>query len=248
MDYPKISIITVTFNDVRNLGSTIRSVKDLTYPHVEYIVIDGGSSDGSVELIKQNEEYISKWISEPDHGLYDAMNKGLDRASGDYLWFINAGDEPAAPDILEKVFEDKGKADIYYGDTMLIDGAGNEIGLRRLSPPEDLNWRHFRQGMLVSHQSFIPSRKVIKKYDLRFRFSADYDWCLYALRKASVIRNTHLVLSHFREGGLTKQNILPGLKERFRIMVENFGFLSTLAAHLVIAPKFFYFWMKNRRF
>jgi hypothetical protein len=65
---------------------------------------------------------------------------------------------------------------------------------------------------------------------------------------ASDIRNTHMVLSHFREGGLTKQNIIPGLKERFRIMVENFGLISTLAAHFVIAPKFFYFWMKNKRF
>ncbi|WP_462319294.1 glycosyltransferase family 2 protein [Marinilabilia sp.] len=248
MDYPKISIITVVFNDARNLASTIQSVRKLTYPNVEYIVVDGGSADGSVEIIKENAEFISQWISEPDRGLYDAMNKGLDMATGDYLWFVNAGDEPGASGILERVFNSGNRADIYYGNTMLIDDDGREIGLRRLSPPEKLNWRHFRHGMMVSHQSFIPSRKVIKKYDLRFKFSADYDWCLYALKMASDIRNTHMVLSHFREGGLTKQNIIPGLKERFRIMVENFGLISTLAAHFVIAPKFFYFWIKNKRF
>ncbi|PWD99661.1 glycosyltransferase family 2 protein [Marinilabilia rubra] len=248
MDYPKISIITVVFNDARNLSSTIQSVKGLSYPNVEYIVVDGDSTDGSVEIIKENAELISQWISEPDHGLYDAMNKGLDMASGEYVWFINAGDEPGAPGVLEKIFGKGEKADIYYGETMLIDDEGNEIGLRRLSPPENLNWRHFRHGMLVGHQSFIPAREVVKKYDLRFKFSADFDWCLYALRNASNIRNTHMVLSHFREGGLTKQNIIPGLKERFRIMVKNFGFFSTLAAHIIIAPKFFYFWLKNKRF
>ena len=248
MDYPKISIITVVFNDVRNLASTISSIERLTYPNLEYIVIDGGSKDGSVELIKRHQAIVTRWLSEPDHGLYDAMNKGMELASGDYLWFVNAGDEPSAPDVLEQIFADGKWADLYYGDTLLIDEEGKVIGLRRLSPPRELNWRHFRHGMLVSHQSFIPSRKVVKKYDLRFKFSADYDWCLYALKKASDVRNTHLVLSHFREGGLTKQNIVPGLMERFRIMVKNFGFFSTLAAHLVIAPKFFYYWVKNKRF
>lgn len=248
MFQPKVSIITVVFNDIRFIESTIKSIIALTYPNVEYIVVDGASKDGTLDVIKQYDKQIGKWKSEPDNGLYDAMNKGMEMATGDYIWFINSGDQPASSDILEKVFSNNKPAQVYYGETILIDEHGNEIGLRRLTPPKNLTWRHFKYGMLVSHQSFIASREVSKKYDLNYKFSADYDWCLYALKNASEIRNTGLVISRFREGGLTKQNILPGLKERFSIMVNNFGFAPTLLAHFVIAPKFFYFWIRNKRF
>ncbi len=248
MREPIVSIITVVYNSADALRSTIRSIAALTSTNVEYIIVDGGSSDGTLEVINENREVIDRWISEPDDGLYDAMNKGMEMASGDYFWFINAGDEPAFPDVLEDLWRTVPFADVYYGETMVIDADGNEIGLRRLSPPEDLNWRHFRHGMLVSHQSFIASRKVAKKYDLQYKFSADFDWCLYALRNALEIRNTHKVLCRFRDGGLTRQNIVPGLKERFRIMVKHYGLISTLLAHLIIAPKFFWFWARNKRF
>jgi glycosyltransferase involved in cell wall biosynthesis len=248
MHQPGISIITVVFNGIKTIEKTIKSIVALTYPNVEYIIVDGGSNDGTLDVIKQYENHISKWISEPDQGLYDAMNKGLKMAEGDYLWFINSGDEPASPDVIHKIFSDPDAPDIYYGETMLIDNGGNEIGLRRLSPPEKLTWRHFRHGMLVSHQSFIPARRVIKKYDLSYKFYADYDWCLHALKQASDIRNTGIILSRFREGGLTGQNILPGLKERFRIMTGYYGLFPTMLAHFSIAPKFFYYWIKHKRF
>ncbi|MBZ4676335.1 MAG: glycosyl transferase [Anaerophaga sp.] len=248
MQQPRVSIITVVYNSVTTIEATIKSVLALTYSNVEYIVVDGGSTDGTIDLIKKYEQQISRWTSGPDAGLYDAMNKGMEMSSGDYFWFINSGDEPASPDVLDKVFSGNSNADVYYGETMLIDEAGNEIGLRRHSPPDHLSWRDFRRGMLVSHQSFIASGKVAGKYDLSYRFSADYEWCLHALKHASEIRNTGLILSKFREGGMTRQNIIPGLKERFRIMVKNFGLGSTILAHFVIAPKFFRYWMQNRRF
>ncbi|MFW6389248.1 MAG: glycosyltransferase family 2 protein [Marinilabiliaceae bacterium] len=243
--YPKVSIITVVFNEAETIGQTIRSVGSLTWPRVEYIVVDGESTDGTLDIIKRNQSLISKWHSGPDDGLYDAMNKGMEMASGDYFWFINAGDEPASPDILEKVFDEKEDADVYYGQTLLVDANGEEIGLRRLAPPTSLNWKDFRFGMLVSHQSFIAARRVSKKYDVRYRFSADYEWCLYALRNATEVCNTGLVLSKFREGGLTRQNILPGLKERFRIMMKYFGWVSTVLAHFRIVPRFFWFWIRH---
>jgi glycosyltransferase involved in cell wall biosynthesis len=248
MYQPKISIITVVYNEVSTIENTLRSVAALTYPNMEYILVDGGSNDGTLEIVKQYENQIAKWITGPDSGLYDAMNKGIDISTGDYLWFINAGDEPAAPDILENVFQTRPLADVYYGQTMVIDQHNNEIGLRRLSPPEHLTWKHFRHGMLVSHQSFIASRQVTKTYDLRYHFSADYDWCLFALKKANQIKNTKLVLSRFRDGGLTKQNIFAGLKERFHIMTKYYGLLSAITAHFLIAPRFFYYWAKHKRF
>ncbi len=245
---PKVSIITVVFNARATLERTIQSIQRLDYPLVEYIVVDGGSTDGTLQLIHQYEEQIDQWISEPDKGLYDAMNKGLRMATGDYVWFINAGDEVAAPEVLTRLFERACGADIYYGDTMIVDLEGNEIGHRRLSPPVNLTWKDFRRGMLVSHQSVLVARHLASPYDLRYRFSADYDWVLSALKRAKQVVNGHMVLSRFLDGGLTKKNILPGLKERFNIMIKNFGFFSTIFHHIPITCKFICYLLLNRRF
>ena len=121
MTLPVVSIITIVYNGAETIEKTIKSVAALTYPHVEYIVVDGGSKDGTVDLIQKYPSHIARWISEPDKGLYDAMNKGIDLATGQYLWFINSGDEAASPDILNQMFAQCADADVYYGNTMLID-------------------------------------------------------------------------------------------------------------------------------
>jgi hypothetical protein len=102
--------------------------------------------------------------------------------------------------------------------------------------------------MLVSHQSFIVSRKVVGLYNLRYRFSADFEWCLMALKKSHTICNTHMVLSRFLDGGLTKKNILPGLRERFAIMVQNFGFFPTVVRHLALGIRLLWYIVKHKRF
>ena len=102
--------------------------------------------------------------------------------------------------------------------------------------------------MLVSHQSFVARRTLCRPYDTAFRFSADYGWCLDILRRSQRICNTHLTLSRFLDGGITKQNIVPGLRERFVIMKRNFGLMPTLAAHVPIACRFFAFWLTKGRF
>ncbi len=245
---PTVSIITIVYNGVETLEKTIRSIAALTYPYVEYIIVDGNSSDGTIDVIQRYQKHITRWISEPDKGLYDAMNKGIDLATGDYLWFVNSGDEVASADVLDKMFAQCFDADLYYGDTVVIDINGNELGQRRLTPPEQLTWKDFRNGMRVSHQSFICKKGIAPYYNLNYRFSADYEWCLLALKSAKTICNTHTNLSLFLDGGLTKKNILPGLKERFRIMRQHFGLLTTSLTHIVLGAKLAWFVLWNRRF
>ncbi|MFT3737144.1 MAG: glycosyltransferase family 2 protein [Breznakibacter sp.] len=249
MTKPTVSIVTIVYNGQVTIEKTIQSIAAQTYPNIEYIVVDGASSDGTMEIVKRYPSVVNKWISEPDKGLYDAMNKGIDLASGDYLWFINSGDEIYAPDTLQRLFSaDRPLADVYYGDTVMIDALGGEIGQRRLTPPKNLTWQHFRYGMRVSHQSFICKRHAAGYYNISYKFSADYEWCLLALKSAKSIENSHLILSRFLDGGLTKQNIVPGLKERFAIMWQHFGLIPTLWQHVVLGVNLGWFIIRNRRF
>lgn len=245
---PKISIITVVYNGASTLEATIKSIALQSYKNMEYIIVDGNSTDTTLSIIKQNDGVIDKWISEADRGIYDAMNKGIDMATGDYLWFMNSGDQIADPTTLERAIDCMPNADIYYGETVMIDDAGNEIGGRRLKTPDILTPASFKKGMLVSHQSFIVKKSLVEHYDLKYTYSADFQWCLKAIEKADKICNTHLVLSKFLDGGFTKQNIVSGLKERFRIMVNHFGLLSTLYHHIFIALKFLGFVIRYKRF
>jgi len=250
MAQPKVSIITIVYNGSATLTKTIESIASQTYTNIEYIIVDGHSTDGTQEIIKQHHKSISNWISESDNGLYDAMNKGIKMATGDYLWFINSGDEIYDPTTLQQLFDQDQApyADVYYGDTVMIDKQSNVIGDRRLQPPAKLSWKDFKNGMLVSHQSILVSTKVAELYNLTYRFSADFEWCLKALKKSRKTVNTHLTLSRFLDGGLTKQNIMPGLKERFHIMTKHFGFFPTLLKHIPIGFRFLGYVIKNKRF
>jgi hypothetical protein len=192
---PLVSVITVVYNGLNLIEKTIHSVVRQTYPNIEYIVIDGGSSDGTVEIIRLYETDICFWISEPDQGIYDAMNKGLATATGDYVWFMNAGDQIYSNDTLEKIFADSTLqpikasvsglcAKIFFGDTMIVNSDYREVGLRRLRPPEVLTWKSFKKGMLVCHQAIIVSRHIAEPFDPKYRHSADFDWVVRALKKA----------------------------------------------------------------
>lgn len=246
---PLVSIITITYNAVQTLERTINSVRSQNYPSVEYILVDGASKDGTVGIIKDNIDVVSSYISEPDKGIYDAMNKGLNMANGEYVWFMNAGDELPEPDTLSRAISIAPEnADVIYGETVMTDIDGNLIGERRLATPESLSWRSFQKGMVVCHQSFIARRSKADLYDTKYRFSADFDWCLRILKSSSSVCNTNIVLSRFLDGGITKQNILPGLKERFKIMTHHYGLFHTIIYHIPISIKFFSYWITKGRF
>ena len=256
---PKISIITVTFNAENQLEKTIQSIINQTYQNIEFIIIDGKSRDHTIDIIKRYNSYLAKWISEPDQGLYDAMNKGISLSTGEYLWFINAGDEIFEIDTLEKMLKQFPDKDFYYGETMLIDPMGKEIGIRSEMTsqklPEKLTWQKMKSGMVVNHQSIIVRKGISPIYDLRFRYSADIDWTIKCLKQAQTIQNTGMiiarfmsnpVLGKFHAGGESKKHLYISLKERFRLSLDHFGFFPTILNHFMILLKAFFFVLKRR--
>jgi len=245
---PLISIITVVYNADYLIEKTILSVINQTYENKEHIIIDGNSKDKTLEIIKKYDNYISYWLSEDDNGLYDAMNKGLGHASGDYVLFLNAGDTFYENNTLENIFSSLSYSpDIIYGETMIVDKDFNEIGLRRLKTPDKLTWKSFRMGMLVCHQSIFIKRSITEPYDTRYKITADYEWVLRMLTKSKSIYNSGKIISKFLDGGLNKQYFFSALKERFIIMTHYYGFLNTLIVHLYIPFRFLVFWLKERR-
>ena len=232
---PKFSIITVTYNAADTIEDTIQSVISQTYHHVEYIIIDGASKDNTLNIVDRYREHITCLVSEPDRGLYDAMNKGMQLATGDYLCFLNAGDSFHEDDTLQLMVHSLRNTeklpDVLYGETELVDSEGHFVRMRRLSAPETLNWKSFRQGMLVCHQAFFARRELTEPYDLHYRFSADFDWCIRIMKKANVLHNTHLTLIDYLEEGMTTQNHQASLRERFYIMTRHYGWLSTILHH-----------------
>lgn len=237
MQEPVISVITVCYNAANSLVRTLTSVSEQTYPDIEYIIIDGASTDESLSLVRRYAPKASVY-SEPDKGIYDAMNKGLRRATGDYVWFINAGDAFYRPDTVQMLVECLQQhgtlADIVYGDTMLIDNSGGELGLRRLRPPRRLSAESFAWGMLVCHQAFVCKRSIAPEYDLRYRYSADVDWCIRAMRLAeNYLFIDNPPIARYLHEGTTTQHRWVSLGERFDVMRRHYGLVSTLLRHIV---------------
>ena len=233
--HPKFSIITVTFNAGATLEDTIQSVITQSYRNLEYIIIDGGSKDRTLDIIERYRTHIHAVVSEPDKGLYDAMNKGLKLATGDYICFLNAGDELHEDDTLLLMVHsitENALPDVLYGETAIVDEEGHFLRMRRLSAPERLTWKSFRNGMLVCHQAFFARRDLAEPFDLKYRFSADFDWCIRIMKKSQVLHNTHLTLIDYLNEGMTTRNRKASLKERFRIMCKHYGYISTILRHL----------------
>ena len=236
--YPHFSIITVTYNAEKVLEETIQSVVSQTYTNIEYLIIDGNSKDGTMKIVQQYQKHIHQVISEPDKGLYDAMNKGIQLATGDYVCFLNAGDKFHKDDTLQKIVESLGTIDklpdVMYGQTAIVDYEGKFLRMRRHSAPDSLNWRSFKSGMLVCHQAFFAKRELAIKepYNLSYRFSADFDWCIRIMKRSLTLHNTKLTIIDYLNEGMTTQNHKTSLKERFNIMGKHYGWTSTILYHL----------------
>ena len=246
----KITVATVTWNAGKLIEKTIHSVESQSYAHVEHLIIDGNSHDETLEHVHHYQERNSRasvrheivCLSEPDEGLYDAMNKALDMATGTYIVFLNAGDTFHANNTLELIAQAAKSVDtlpaVIYGDTNLVDAEGHFLRKRRLSPPEHLTWRSFMNGMLVCHQAFFARTDLarIYHYNRRYRFSADFDWCIRIMHAAAFKKlplvNAHTVVADYLNEGLTTKNHKASLLERFHIMADHYGFVSALKQHV----------------
>lgn len=235
---PKISIVTVVYNGKPFIEQTIKSVLSQTYNNIEYIIIDGGSNDGTLEIVEQYKHQIKFFISEKDNGLYDAMNKSMKHTTGDYILFLNAGDELFDENALSKIFNSTTNADVYYGNTAVVNQQGKVVGDRRLKPPAKLNWKSLRYGMCVSHQSFIAKRVLCEEYNLNYKITADIDWVINVLKKSKNIVNTKMYISKYLEGGTSNKNKQTAWLERFKIMVKHYGFFQTIWNHIYIILRF----------
>lgn len=232
---PIFSVITVTYNAEKVLERTLQSVVAQTYPHVEYIIVDGGSTDKTPAIIGKYRSQIHAVVSEPDRGLYDAMNKGIRMATGHYLCFLNAGDCFREVTTLQQAvlsLHGRELPDVIYGDTAIVDSERRFLRMRHLTAPDSLDFKSFRRGMLVCHQAFWVRRELAVPYDRQYRFSADFDWCVRILRQARSTHHTRLILIDYLDEGLTTNNRKASLKERFLIMAKHYGLTGTVVRHI----------------
>ena len=249
----RFSVITITYNAERVLQRTLDSVLCQTYEGIEHLIVDGASKDNTLQLAKQYKQKSDASesghkviiLSEPDEGIYYAMNKGLTQASGDYIIYMNAGDSFPHADTLEKIVQhcqlNELPTDelpgVLYGHTDIVDSEGRFMHPRRLQPPQQLSWRSFRKGMLVCHQAFYARTDIAKnqQFDTRYHFSADVDWCIRIMRECErmglVLCNTEMIVANYTEEGTTTQNHHASLMERFDVMRRHYGLFSTMVMH-----------------
>lgn len=232
---PLISIITVTFNAGNVIEKTLLSLKEQTFKDFEHLVIDGKSKDDTVKKIKDFGLPRTSVLSEPDKGLYDAMNKGLSWAKGRYILFLNAGDAFHSAATLQEYARCAAEnPHIIYGDTDIVDKEGRFIAPRHLEAPPLLTKKSFLNGMLVCHQAFMVRKDIVPQFDLRYRFSADYDWCVKCIGKSTPETSINLnqVTIDYLSDGLSDKNKWKSLRERFRIMAHHYGLPLTVFRHL----------------
>lgn len=236
---PILSIITVTFNAARYLPLTLRSTAAQTWRSWEHVFVDGGSSDETLELIRRYELEAPavRWISERDRGIYDAMNKGLRMAQGEYVVFLNAGDAFRGKDTLGELFSGApAEADVLYGDHIYVDENGRILPRRRPRPypHHRLSVKDFRTGMGISHQALIVRRTLAPEYDLQYPLAADLDWAIRLMKSRPKVHDSQQVLIHYLEGGVSARRRRRYIRERTMIIYRHFGMRGVIESGLAI--------------
>jgi glycosyltransferase involved in cell wall biosynthesis len=221
------SIITTTLNSEKELEQTIRSVISQDYPHIEYIVVDGGSTDGTIDIIKKYDNRISRWTSEPDKGIADAMNKGIKMSSGDIVGIIHSDDfyEPGAVRSVVDAAKDHPEAGVIHGDMRLLSRDGSGEVLKPLSNPEKVIWKH----MPFRHPTVFVRREIYERYgffDTSYEIAMDYEIMMRFLRQGVSFLYLRQVLANMRAGGRSERDVLTTFREAREVALNN-GFNAT---------------------
>ncbi|MED0656407.1 glycosyltransferase family 2 protein [Anoxybacillus ayderensis] len=210
--YPLVSIITVCFNSVTAIEDTIISVINQNYENIEYIIIDGGSTDGTIDIIKKYEKYISKWISESDNGIYDAMNKGIELSTGDWIIFMNAGDIFYDKDVISQIFNrDVSEFDFIYGDCHVrYDNGFSRV--KRAGKISDM-WK----GMIFSHQAVFIKNNLMKehKYNIKNKIGADFEFIYKMYRHGAKFLYSDKIIASISAGGLSDTARIESIKSHW---------------------------------
>lgn len=236
----KISVITIVRNGQQFIEQTIASVLNQTYDDVQYIVIDGASTDGTTGIIKSYESELDKWISEPDEGIADAFNKGLSYATGDYVLFLNADDALADQDVLSAVAKEiflHMQPELIYGDYDILDrGTGTHLYRSKVNFSPD----KVQYGQVIPHPCLFTRRSYFDKYgkfDTRFRIAMDYEWLLRGVTKVRIV-HMPLLVTHIRNGGFSTQDRQLVTSEIIAALGKN-GYLASKWDILKIYGYFF---------
>ena len=245
------TVVTVTWNAARVLPPTLESVKAQRYTDFEYLVVDGASTDHTLQLVRDADIAATRIVSEPDRGLYDAMNKAIGLAGGEYIVWLNAGDSFADADALTRLAhaaEREPNADVLYGQTLLVDSHRRVIGPRHLTAPATLCAASFKRGMVVCHQAFVARRDIMPQYDMNYRYSADYDWCIKILKqsRANAYCGDAPLIHFLSDEGTTVSHRRASLVERYRIMCRHYGALAATLHHLSFIPRYLRRKLKGR--
>jgi glycosyltransferase involved in cell wall biosynthesis len=243
-----ISVITAVLDRVSTLGSALRSIHSQTWPNVEHIVIDGGSTDGSLEILNAYRPRIAKLVSEPDRGLYDALNKGIRAATGDVIGFLHADDEFATPEALARIaqaFEDPA-VEAAYGDLVYV-RKGDVSRIVRYWRAGQYRRTQLTQGWMPPHPTFYVRRSVYARFgvfDTRYRIAADYENMLRILWQGGV-KAAYIpeVLVRMRIGGVSNMsffNVLHKSREDYAALRQNGigGLHALLLKNVTKLPQF----------
>ena len=216
----KISVITVSYNAAATIEQAISSVVNQTYANIEYIIIDGGSTDGTVDIIRKYEDRIAYWVSEPDRGIYDAMNKGIDAATGDYVYFLGADDALLDAMTINLVVEfiRKDMYELYCFSVYMV----NALNKEKIIIPERKSPKSKYPGM-PSHQGMFAKTSIIKekKFDLKYKIVADYKFFLECYRANDIhINYSAFPVAYFSVEGLSGSNEKNMADETRRLFYE----------------------------
>ncbi|MDR3350102.1 MAG: glycosyltransferase [Prevotellaceae bacterium] len=229
MTTPLVSIITVTYNAEKYLEQTIKSVTAQSYKNIEYILIDGQSTDGTAAIIRRYREHIACFLSEPDNGVYDAMNKGIRKASGELIGIINASDfyQPDAVENIVRAWTGHPQYGIFYGNANFYFGNSRFFKEKKAAP----DMANLYKGLCFCHASVFVTKATYRQhglFDLRYRLSGDFDFALRNYKAGTPFFYIDKVIANFRTGGLSAQNSRDSMQECYRALLAN-GYPEDLA-------------------